>query len=130
MADIDDFKSFNDQHGHKAGDLVLQKLAEVFVTYSRAEDVVCRYGGEEFLILMPGADFDVTTRRAEDWRRAFEQSRIEFEGETLSSTLSLGVSIFPQQGRTSDEVLKLADEALYLAKHKGKNQVSAAKAWG
>lgn len=130
MADIDDFKSFNDQHGHKAGDLILQTLAGIFSSYSRSEDVVCRYGGEEFLILMPGAGMEVTSRRAEDWRRAFEQARIEFEGEFLSTTLSLGVAVFPQQGRTSDEVLKLADEAMYISKRKGKNQVSAAKAWG
>jgi diguanylate cyclase (GGDEF)-like protein len=127
MADIDQFKAFNDQHGHKAGDLVLKQLAEVFTTYSRAEDVVCRYGGEEFLILMPGADMDTTVRRAEDWRKAFEQSKIEFEGKQLSTTLSLGVSIFPQQGQTSDDLLKLADKALYLSKNNGRNQVSIAK---
>ncbi|MFM8426993.1 MAG: histidine kinase N-terminal 7TM domain-containing protein [Chloroflexota bacterium] len=127
MADIDQFKAFNDQHGHKAGDLVLKQLAEVFTTYSRAEDVVCRYGGEEFLILMPGADMDTTVRRAEDWRKAFEQSKIEFEGKQLSTTLSLGVSIFPQQGQTSDDLLKLADKALYLSKNHGRNQVSIAK---
>lgn len=129
MADIDGFKSFNDQHGHRAGDMVLKHLAEIFITYSRAEDVVCRYGGEEFLILLPGADLDVTSRRAEDWRRAFEQSKIEFEGETLSTTLSLGVTVFPQRGQTSDDLLKLADEALYMSKHNGRNQVSIAQSW-
>ena len=127
MADVDDFKSLNDAHGHKAGDLVLRSLAEVFTAYSRAGDVVCRYGGEEFLILMPGADLDTTTRRAEDWRRACEQSKVEHEGWTLSTTLSFGVAVFPQQGRTSDEVLKLADEALSISKNKGKNQVNVAK---
>lgn len=130
MADIDNFKSFNDQHGHKAGDLILKALADIFTTYSRAADVVCRYGGEEFLILMPGADLDTTARRAEDWRRMFEQSRIEFEGEILSTTLSLGLAVFPQQGRTSDEVIRLADEALYLSKREGKNKVSVARPWG
>lgn len=130
MADIDQFKSLNDEHGHKAGDVVLKNLAEIFTSYSRAGDVVCRYGGEEFLILLPGADLDVTSRRAEDWRRAFEQSRIEFEGKVLSSTLSLGVAIFPEQGHTSDELLKLADHALYLSKRNGKNQVSVTPAWG
>ncbi|MCE7859652.1 MAG: diguanylate cyclase [Chloroflexi bacterium CFX2] len=129
MADIDNFKSFNDRHGHKAGDLVLKTLAEIFTTHSRAADVVCRYGGEEFLILMPGADLDTTARRAEDWRSIFEQSRIEFDGEILSTTLSLGVAVFPHQGRTSDEVIKLADEALYLSKHGGKNKVSVARPW-
>lgn len=127
MADVDDFKSFNDTHGHKAGDMVLKSLAGVFTAYSRAGDVACRYGGEEFLILMPGADLDITTRRAEDWRRACEQSKVEYEGRTLSITLSFGVAVFPQQGRTSDEVLKLADEALSLSKNKGKNQVNVAR---
>jgi diguanylate cyclase (GGDEF)-like protein len=126
MADIDNFKSFNDQHGHKAGDLVLKSLSEILLAYSRAGDVVCRYGGEEFLILMPGADLETTARRAEDWRRAFEQMKIEFEGEILSTTLSLGVAVFPQQGRTSDDLLRLADEALYLSKRGGKNQVNVA----
>lgn len=130
MADIDLFKTLNDQHGHKAGDLVLKHLANIFTTYSRAEDIVCRYGGEEFLILLPGADLDVTSRRAEDWRRAFEQSKIEFDGKTLSSTLSLGVAVFPQQGHTSDELVKLADEAMYLSKRNGRNQVSVAQTWG
>jgi diguanylate cyclase (GGDEF)-like protein/PAS domain S-box-containing protein len=129
MADIDGFKSFNDQHGHQAGDMILKRLAEIFISYSRAEDVVCRYGGEEFLILLPGADLDVTSRRAEDWRRAFEQSKIEFEGETLSTTLSLGVTVFPQRGQTSEDLLKLADEALYMSKHNGRNQVSIAQSW-
>lgn len=128
MADIDQFKSFNDRHGHRAGDLVLKALAEIFITYSRIEDVVCRYGGEEFLILMPGADIDTTARRAEDWRRAFEQLKIELDGQALSTTLSIGVAIFPQQGHTSDELLKLADDALYLSKSKGRNQVSIASA--
>ena len=129
MADIDGFKSFNDQHGHRAGDLILKHLAEIFISYSRAEDVVCRYGGEEFLILLPGADLEVTSRRAEDWRRAFEQSKIEFEGKSLSTTLSLGVTVFPQRGQTSDDLLKLADEAMYLSKRNGRNQVSIAQSW-
>ncbi|MEN9563820.1 MAG: hypothetical protein RIR73_2064 [Chloroflexota bacterium] len=129
MADIDDFKVFNDQHGHRAGDLILKHLADIFVSYSRAEDVVCRYGGEEFLILLPGADLEVTSRRAEDWRRAFEQSKIEFEGQILTTTLSLGVTVFPQRGQTSEDLLKLADEAMYLSKHNGRNQVSIAQSW-
>ncbi len=127
MADIDDFKSFNDMYGHKAGDMILKSLAGVFTTYSRAGDVVCRYGGEEFLILMPGADLDITTRRAEDWRRVCEQAKIDYEDKSLSITLSFGVAVFPLQGRTSDEVLKLADDALYLSKNRGKNQVNVAR---
>lgn len=130
MADIDQFKSFNDQHGHKAGDLILKKLAEILTAYSRTEDVVCRYGGEEFLILMPGADMDSTARRAEDWRRAFEQAKVDFDGKQLSTTLSMGLAIFPQQARTSDDLVKLADEAMYLSKHNGRNQVSIAQTWG
>lgn len=130
MADIDQFKSFNDQHGHKAGDLILKKLAEILTAYSRTEDVVCRYGGEEFLILMPGADMDATARRAEDWRRAFEQAKVDFDGKQLSTTLSMGLAIFPQQARTSDDLVKLADEAMYLSKRNGRNQVSIAQTWG
>ena len=129
MIDIDQFKSFNDAHGHKAGDMILKNLSEILTTYSRTGDVVCRYGGEEFLILMPGADLDVTARRAEDWRRAFEQAKVEYGGGFLSTTLSLGVAVFPQQGLTSDELLKLADEALYISKRSGRNQVNIARSW-
>ncbi len=127
MADVDDFKTFNDRYGHKAGDTVLKSLADVFTSYSRIGDVACRYGGEEFLILMPGADLEITARRAEDWRRACEQTRVEYEGKTFSVTLSFGVAVFPRQARTSDEALKLADDALCLSKNKGKNQVNVAK---
>lgn len=130
MADIDQFKSFNDEHGHKAGDLILKKLSEILTNYSRTEDVVCRYGGEEFLILMPGAELDAIARRAEDWRRAFEQAKVEFDGKQLSTTLSMGIAMFPQQARTSDDIVKLADEAMYLSKHNGRNQVSIAQTWG
>ena len=104
-------------------------MVDVFISYSRAEDEVCRYGGEEFLILLPGADLEVTSRRAEDWRRAFEQSKIEFEGKSLSTTLSLCVTVFPPRGQNSDDLLKLADEAMYLSKRNGRNQVSIAQSW-
>jgi diguanylate cyclase (GGDEF)-like protein len=73
---------------------------------------------------------DITTRRAEDWRRAFEQCKVEYEGKHLSATLSLGVAVYPQQGVTGDELLKLADRALYLSKHNGRNQVNIAQVWG
>lgn len=126
MADVDNFKPFNDTHGHKAGDILLQALAEIFTTHSRSEDVVCRYGGEEFLILLPGADIDSTSRRAEDWCRAFEQTKIEYNGKIISTTLSVGVAVFPHNGRTVDELLRLADDALYYSKHHGKNRVSLA----
>ena len=124
MADIDNFKSLNDRYGHEAGDHALQKVAETLVSLSRAEDVVCRYGGEEFLILLPGADLAASTRRAEEWRKAIENNRIEFKGNILTCTLSLGVAVFPQQGQTANELLKMADEALYQSKHNGRNRVS------
>lgn len=130
MADIDGFKSFNDRHGHHAGDFILKKLAEIFIANSRAEDVACRYGGEEFLILLPGADLYTTMLRAEKWRSAFAGAGFDFDGKLLFGTLSLGVAVFPSQAQTGEELLKLADEALYLSKRNGRNQVSAAKPLG
>jgi diguanylate cyclase (GGDEF)-like protein len=129
MAEIDEFKSIIDRHGRKAGDLALKSLANILTSYSRTGDVVSRYESEKALILLPGADMETTSRRAEDWRRAFEQSRLGDEEDFFSATLSMGIAVFPQHGRTSEEVLKLADEALRLSKQKGMNQINMAGLW-
>lgn len=124
MADIDHFKAINDKYGHKTGDLILQALAEILQSQSRLEDVVCRYGGEEFLILMPNASLETVLKRAEEWRKSFEKLNIEYQGEMLHNTLSLGVAIFPQDGKDVDALLINADKALYKSKELGRNQVN------
>ncbi|MBI5032250.1 MAG: diguanylate cyclase [Chloroflexi bacterium] len=125
MMDLDHFKRLNDRFGHKAGDLVLQALAKMLVTNTRTHDVVCRYGGEEFIAVMPGAPLTIARVRAEDWRNRIECLRIPYGDQQLQVTLSLGVAGLPdtQLGSSSDALLRAADEALYAAKSAGRNQV-------
>lgn len=124
IMDIDHFKQLNDSHGHQAGDQVLRELATLLSTLMRKADVTCRYGGEEFVAILPGAPVAVATHRAETLRRAFENVSVEYGGETIRSTLSAGIAEFPQHGTNGKELLFQADCALYLAKRSGRNRVS------
>ena len=123
MLDIDHFKSFNDQHGHELGDRMLQELGGLLLSKARRDDFPCRYGGEEFVVVLPGAALDVAQRKAEQWRQAFQAIRLVYKETPLSATLSAGVAAYPEHGSTGDEVLRRADQALYAAKHGGRNQV-------
>jgi len=128
MADIDHFKQFNDVHGHAAGDMVLVQIANLLRTLVRSSDVTCRYGGEEFIIILPEASMDITRLRADLMRESAGKLRIQYEGQTLKAvTLSLGVAIFPDHGSTMDVFLAAADTALYRAKRSGRNRVVAAE---
>lgn len=123
LLDIDRFKQINDAHGHQAGDLMLQSLADLLWNQTRQMDVACRYGGEEFVVVMPVASLDAARSRAEQLRAHVEQLRVEYDTLCLQTTLSLGVAAFPQHGATSDELLRAADDALYAAKAAGRNRV-------
>ncbi|RIK31719.1 MAG: hypothetical protein DCC56_05920 [Anaerolineae bacterium] len=123
IMDVDDFKKFNDRHGHKCGDVVLQKIAAFLVHHTRKGDVVCRFGGEEFVILMPGATLEAAYERAEMWRQEFAENPIEYEGMNLFATFSAGVASYPEHGATDEAALQAADRALYRAKDAGKNKV-------
>lgn len=124
MIDLDYFKQFNDQYGHPAGDAVLRELAQFLKTNVRAEDVVCRYGGEEFTIVMPDAPPDIVVRRAQDLCKEANGLSLKFYDQALPNiTLSIGVSFFPSDGDSVDGVLKIADRRLYQAKANGRNQV-------
>lgn len=124
IMDIDHFKDVNDNHGHQAGDRFLHAIANLIKRDTRDSDFVCRYGGEEFVLLMPGADLDSAARRAQELRARCEDLPLFHEKERVKITLSFGVASFPQHGSTSDEVLIKADKALYQSKRNGRNQVT------
>jgi len=124
IMDVDNFKQFNDTYGHKCGDVVLQAIANFLVERTRRGDVVCRYGGEEFVILMPGVTLEVGYERAEMWRQDFSETAVEYEGMKFSATFSAGVATYPQHGVTDEALLQAADRALYQSKYAGKNKVT------
>lgn len=123
LMDIDHFKIFNDTYGHKAGDEVLRELGKILSTQTRTGDIACRYGGEEFIVIMPSAHPAEACKRADQWRQFFESTQIDNKGELLSATLSAGVATFPDHGSTDDEIWRAADHALYMAKSAGRNRV-------
>lgn len=122
MLDIDHFKDLNDTHGHRAGDTALQALGHLLASNTRGGDVACRYGGEEFVVALPGATLEVAHERAEHLRLAVEALRVDYAGATLSLTISAGIAAYPMHGERVDEVLDQADQALYQAKHGGRNR--------
>ena len=128
MLDLDFFKKINDNYGHMAGDLVLGAMGRFLLHRSRGEDVVCRYGGEEFVVIMPGADLESGIKRAEDIRlEVQDRLRIKYRGAVLPGiTVSLGVASYPEHGATADLLLYNVDNALYKAKQAGRNRVVSA----
>jgi len=123
MLDIDHFKYVNDIFGHQAGDLYLAEMGMILRKHSRVSDIVCRYGGEEFLAVLPGMPLEASVPRAEQWRGAIEGLIVKYEGKEVRATVSIGL-VFYQPGTTAEEVLKAADMALYAAKDKGRNCVA------
>jgi len=126
MIDIDRFKRINDRYGHKAGDLVIQSLATLLGGVIRAEDIACRYGGEEFLLILPKAGKEIAAARADQLRRAFAEIKTGYDGNVLQAEISLGVAAYPDDGITLEEVIKAADQAMYRAKSLGRNRVEIA----
>ncbi len=123
LMDIDHFKNVNDRHGHQMGDQVLQELGKLLNASVRKGDIACRFGGEEFLVIMPNSSLENTHQRADEIRAAFEglASRLIQDSGTRV-TLSAGVVIYPRHGIDYDTLLKNADVALYQAKHQGRNR--------
>ena len=129
MLDVDHFKRFNDTFGHDAGDALLRGMGAILRRTVREGDMPCRYGGEEFVVILPGADLNGTRQRAEVLRAAIEQWNPQHNGRSLGTvTVSVGVAAFPLHGDTGQAVLKMADQALYAAKHAGRNRIAAPKA--
>lgn len=123
--DIDLFKRINDQFGHDAGDHVLQKVSEVFSQCVRKTDVACRYGGEEFMVFMPGIDMCQARYRGEQVRMAIENNPITFRGRDIGVvTVSIGLASYPQHGNDARAILQQADRALYHSKRNGRNRLS------
>ena len=117
MFDVDEFKHFNDTHGHAAGDAILHEFGKFLLGHVRREDIACRYGGDEFIIILPDASRTVTNERAELIYEYAKQFHLQFDGRTLEAiTLSLGVAVFPSDGSTSAGILKFVDDALYHTK--------------
>ena len=128
LFDLDDFKGFNDTFGHAGGDLLLRKFGNLVKKSVRGSDIACRYGGDEFLLLLPEATLESTMQRAEQLRREVKGLRVRAQARLMRSiTLSLGVATFPRHGSTAQELLQVADRAMYRAKYHGRNRVVVAE---
>lgn len=123
MIDIDRFKDINDRHGHLAGDEVLKALGGMLARHAQAGGLACRYGGEEFLLMLPDTAPAAAASLAEALRQAFEALRVPFDGISLGTTLSFGIAGFPEHGADPKLLVQKADEALYAAKVQGRNRV-------
>lgn len=123
MADIDHFKLVNDSHGHAAGDIVLGRVGQHLKEAFYETDVAGRYGGEEFIVLLPRAQMDGVLRKAEALRKRIEADTITCGFAKLKITVSIGVARYPEQGVTGEDVIAAADRALYQAKETGRNRV-------
>jgi diguanylate cyclase (GGDEF)-like protein/PAS domain S-box-containing protein len=127
--DLDHFKRFNDAFGHEAGDLVLKSMAEIFRQYFRGDDVVCRYGGEEFAVILPESTAKDAVDRANELRKDAKKLQLKHQGRTLDPvSVSVGVASFPEHGSTAEELLRVADQGLYQSKADGRDRVTVATA--
>jgi diguanylate cyclase (GGDEF)-like protein len=128
MLDVDRFKKFNDMFGHDAGDAVLRELGDHLAKFIRRGDLACRYGGEEFTLILPESSLEDTRRRAEELRISFQQLSIKHRDIVLGKvTLSLGVAALPDHGTTATDLLAAADGALLRAKLGGRDRVLIAE---
>ena len=124
MLDIDHFKQFNDTFGHQAGDTLLRSLGDFLSQHTRGQDVACRYGGEEFALILSGASVDAASKRAELLREELEHLIVQHAGQVLGKvSLSIGISGFPNHGSTSEELVHAADQGLYRAKSEGRDRI-------
>ncbi|MEO6988562.1 MAG: sensor domain-containing diguanylate cyclase [Aquihabitans sp.] len=126
LIDVDHFKEVNDTLGHDAGDQVLVRVGHFLEAQVRDSDVVCRYGGEEFVVVMPDTPSAVAAKRAEEWRAAIEDMAILNGTPRRPVTISVGVTTSPDHAATSQDLVRAADEAMYEAKRQGRNQVVTA----
>jgi diguanylate cyclase (GGDEF)-like protein len=123
MLDIDHFKSINDTYGHAIGDEVLKKFSMLFRDSLRNIDIVCRFGGEEFVAILPDTDTQTATDVAQRLRLNVETSIMPIEGKELKYTISIGLAVLREKDISINQLINRADEALYHAKRSGRNQV-------
>ena len=124
MGDLDHFKKFNDVYGHAAGDKIIVQIGKLFKEKFRGSDIACRYGGEEFLIILPESSPEDTLKRAEALREEIKKMEMVFQGQILGSiTMSMGIATYPESGTRMEELLRVSDTALYKAKQEGRDRV-------
>jgi diguanylate cyclase (GGDEF)-like protein/PAS domain S-box-containing protein len=127
VLDADLFKEINDGYGHKAGDIMLQATARLLMANIRRGDAACRYGGDEFVVILPGASLGNALQRLERLRSLIAALRVPYESSELHATVSIGLAAYPDHGKTGDALLRAADDALYAAKNAGGNCVMTAR---
>lgn len=127
MLDIDYFKRFNDTFGHDAGDAALKTVGEILLARTRAGDVACRHGGEEFALAFPGLSAEIAADRVEALRREIEEREIHYLGQTIAPvTISAGIAVYPMHAMDMDSLMRVADQALYESKKAGRNRFTMA----
>jgi diguanylate cyclase (GGDEF)-like protein len=128
MIDIDHFKNINDTFGHDAGDMVLRELGCILIRKSRKYDIACRFGGEEFVLCLPGACREIAEQRATDIRQSVKRLGLHYDERDMGIIIiSIGISVYPDLGETPAELMKKADQALYQAKENGRDRVVVAE---
>jgi diguanylate cyclase (GGDEF)-like protein len=132
MIDVDHFKTVNDDYGHQAGDEVLRVLGKLLLENARIEDIVCRYGGEEFLLVLPKMPLDIALDRAAQLLKMVQETSVQHGEMCIRTTVSIGVASTSERADSAEALLKRADKALYEAKARGRNRVMAfdEAAWG
>jgi diguanylate cyclase (GGDEF)-like protein len=123
LIDIDHFKDVNDTYGHQAGDHALTLVSSVLKSHIRQSDIACRYGGEEFMVILPDTTAELALQKAEVLRKSLSDKVMNFEDKQFQITLSIGIAVFPEHGENNDLILSRADAALYSAKESGRNKV-------
>ena len=124
VLDIDRFKQTNDTYGHPIGDLFLVRIGNLLKQHSRGMDTACRFGGEEFLLMMPGASAEDAYHRAEEIRLKCAEIHLSHEGHDLMVTISLGIATYPVHAQSAEKILVLADKAMYRSKQNGRNRTT------
>jgi diguanylate cyclase (GGDEF)-like protein len=124
LLDIDNFKLINDTYGHAVGDACLVAMADLLQGYVRRSDISCRYGGEEFMLVLPATSLEGATQFAEKLRQIVARKAFIVDGQELRFTISLGIASYPAHGEASNEIINKADDALYISKRLGRNRAT------